>query len=298
MYNYLAQHPQVVPLKNGTKAFGKKEVRYFNPRSNFRNDFDAYIRENFIPLSELESVNRSTDHRLITGESTPDYIRIPEVPERIRDVMPDVKLIALLRNPVDRAYSHYNHALKLDREKKYTGGNSFEVLAEAELRIIEKCGNFLHGNWTIFLDCQSTAAGKIAEELNIPIQKKRGGRLIWLLQTLYRGLYAPQLRHWLKVFPAHQILVVQSEEMYKDPVKVMDRVGRFLELEPWDWSLVAGKIYNFGERNRVSEGANTYLADEMATNTRKLLSDFFSKYNEEISDLFINGEFPVWQDDA
>jgi hypothetical protein len=46
----------------------------------------------------------------VVGEATPEYLAAPDVPKRMAKVVPHVKLIALLRNPVDRAYSHYWHA--------------------------------------------------------------------------------------------------------------------------------------------------------------------------------------------
>ena len=50
---------------------------------------------------------------MVTGEATPYYIFHPTAPQRIAKVLPNVKLIALLRNPVDRAYSHYNHMVRV-----------------------------------------------------------------------------------------------------------------------------------------------------------------------------------------
>jgi len=50
---------------------------------------------------------------MVTGEATPYYIFHPTAPRRMAKVLPNVKLITLLRNPVDRAYSHYNHMLRV-----------------------------------------------------------------------------------------------------------------------------------------------------------------------------------------
>src|SRR5579872_7315495 len=67
------------------------------------------------------------DKGLITGEATPYYIFHPLVPKRIFEFAPKIKLIILLRNPVDRAYSHYHHEVNLSVEKL-----SFEEALKAE----------------------------------------------------------------------------------------------------------------------------------------------------------------------
>ena len=53
---------------------------------------------------------------LLCGEASPTYILNPKLAERIQKTMPEIKLIILVRNPVDRAFSHYNRALKLNKE--------------------------------------------------------------------------------------------------------------------------------------------------------------------------------------
>ena len=53
---------------------------------------------------------------MVTGEATPYYIFHPTAPNCIAKVLPNVKLITLIRNPVDRAYSHYNHMVRVGRE--------------------------------------------------------------------------------------------------------------------------------------------------------------------------------------
>jgi len=96
LLSYLGQHPNVTPGFN-------KEPRYFT--SFFAQPLSVY-RSNF-PLQHAVLPER------MTGEATPYYLFHPDVPERVQAVLPDVKIIVLLRNPVDRCISHYFH------EKKY-----------------------------------------------------------------------------------------------------------------------------------------------------------------------------------
>jgi hypothetical protein len=94
LYNYLIQHPKI-------DGAVRKEVHYFD------RDYDKtidYYRSCFPSLSQ------PNDH--ITGEATPYYLFHPYAPERIHKTMPFTKIIILLRNPIDRAYSHYNFTVR------------------------------------------------------------------------------------------------------------------------------------------------------------------------------------------
>ncbi|HEY9295730.1 MAG TPA: sulfotransferase domain-containing protein, partial [Phormidium sp.] len=96
LYEYLIQHPQIL-------AASKKEVHFFD--LNFAKGVDWY-RQQFKPVSQ----------KSITGEASPYYIFHPLVPQRIYQLFPQVKLIVLLRNPVERAISHYYHEVRLGFE--------------------------------------------------------------------------------------------------------------------------------------------------------------------------------------
>lgn len=67
------------------------------------------------------------------GEITPSYLFSPEVPHRIQKILPDCKLIVVLRNPAERAYSHYGFHLKNHAEKR-----DFETFVEQETEVFEK----------------------------------------------------------------------------------------------------------------------------------------------------------------
>ncbi|WP_209125685.1 sulfotransferase domain-containing protein [Alkalihalobacillus sp. BA299] len=120
-YNHLIEHPNIEPGKN-------KEIHFFD--NNYNKGLDWYI-------SQFPSLS-STEKYILTGEATPKYIFHPLVPKRVFSVMPQVKLIALLRNPIDRAYSQYQMALR--RRQRLQLGNrsfSFEEVIEKELKQAE-----------------------------------------------------------------------------------------------------------------------------------------------------------------
>ena len=91
---------------------------------------------------EKEQFDRSGKGTLITGEASPYYICCPHAARRIRDVLPDVRLLAIFRNPADRAYSQFNHSRAvgfehldsfeeaLDQEQKRIEGEGAKLLAD------------------------------------------------------------------------------------------------------------------------------------------------------------------------
>jgi Sulfotransferase family len=131
LYHYLGQHPDVYlcPIK---------ETHYFisgNKPLNFTGPLEQYTvcREAVTSWAEYRLLfDRVTGEKAI-GEVCPSYLRTAGAARRISDRLPGVKLIAVLRNPVDRAYSDYLMCRGLGVEKQ----NFEEALEEEPRRIAE-----------------------------------------------------------------------------------------------------------------------------------------------------------------
>jgi len=97
LFNYLNQHPRL---------FGScyKELRYFS-HDEYYSKGEKWYRSHFPIVKKLPGGS-------LTFEASPDYLASPETPERMQKLIPDVKIIALLRNPTERAISHYFHSIK------------------------------------------------------------------------------------------------------------------------------------------------------------------------------------------
>jgi hypothetical protein len=111
LFNLLSQHPHVEPSI-------RKEVHYFD--TNYDQGLDWY-RSHFPTLAQ------NNKQRTITGEATPYYLAHPQAAKRVAEVLPKAKLIVLLRNPVDRTYSHHNFRAARIGEKM-----TFEEAVEAD----------------------------------------------------------------------------------------------------------------------------------------------------------------------
>lgn len=187
LYNQLAAHPSVAPAL-------RKEVHFFDEDENFGKG-SAWYRAHF-SLDRYPSPGRGC----ITGEATPYYIFHPLVAERVFRTVPSSKLIAVLRNPVERAYSQYHHQVRVGAESR-----SFEEALDYEQtlppdpreRFQQDSGNFKHHSY------------------------------------LSRGIYVEQLQAWEQFFPRDQMLVLKTEELAERPETVLTRVFEFLDVSPW-----------------------------------------------------------------
>src|SRR5215211_6928367 len=191
LYQLLVQHPRVKP------AFAK-EVHYFD--LNYREGDDWY--RSYFPLQV------PNNNKYITGESSPYYLFHPHAPRRASAVVPDAKLIVLLRNPVDRAYSHYQHQVKrVKGERRET--RTFEEAIEAEERILPaEVGKMLQD-----------------EHYESSIHRTRS--------YLRRGIYIDQLLLWASVFEREHMLILKSERLFDDTGNALERMLDFLEIAHW-----------------------------------------------------------------
>ena len=184
LYSYLIQHPTVLPAL-------KKEVHFFD--NHFRRTL-LWYRVFFPYRWQLEAPN-------ITGEASPYYLFHPYAFQRVSTTLPHVKLIVLLRNPVDRAYSHYFH----------------EVRAKRELRSFEDA-----------IDCEIRTEGT-----ETPLNRRDQKFKHRYHSYLARGRYAEQLEQWLAAFSRDRILVLHTEDLKIHTAGVFRQVTKFLQLPEW-----------------------------------------------------------------
>jgi hypothetical protein len=139
LYHYLRQHPQIYMSP-------KKEPRFFaleGKKPDFRGPKDQE-RVNLGSITNVETYRALFQEVLgetAVGEATPLYLYSPEAPKRIQHYIPDAKLIAILRNPIDRAYSSFMHCTRLGREplRDFT-----RALQEEDRRIRENWSPIWH----------------------------------------------------------------------------------------------------------------------------------------------------------
>ena len=108
LYHYLQAHPCL-------QATTTKEVHFFDRKYH---KGLMWYRGHFPTVWEKACAQQVQKQAFVTGEASPSYLFHPHVYKRVAQALPQVKLIVLLRNPVDRAYSQYYHSIELGHESR------------------------------------------------------------------------------------------------------------------------------------------------------------------------------------
>jgi len=234
LYDYVTQHPQVTP------AF-RKEISFFN---GYHGRGQLWYRSLFPTVFGQRIKILKHGGPVLTGEATPDYLWRADCAGRVKALIPKVKLIAILRNPVDRAFSHYNHNRRFGFEER-----SFEDAVDAEAERLE------------------------TERLQAP----DAHRQVHFMHHSYkaRGAYVDQLVRWFEVFPREQFLVLKAEDLKQEPEQALRRVFGFLDLPyhaPTEFRKLNSAVYETMDppvRRKLEEHFaphNERLAELLGTN--------------------------------
>jgi len=187
LYGALANHPFVVPCTTTDPHFqNTKEVHFFSSGSQRGQD---WYRSHFPLESARREFEAEHGRPFLTGEASPSYISSYWAPGRIRKLLPDVRLLAVLRNPVDRAYSQFQMSRRqglepLERFEEATAAEEERLRPEvARLSVDPRYNSPDFGRWSY----------------------------------LARSRYAEQLERWLELFPREQFLFLKAEDLFADP---------------------------------------------------------------------------------
>lgn len=135
IYTYIKQHPEIFMST-------PKELRFFSYPGSYPEGLDEkYIHKGVTSLDEYVAHFDDVKDEKAIGEASPMYIYTPDTAERIKAAIPNVKLLAILRNPTDRAYSAYMHAI---REWNEPAESFREALEKEPERIEAKWGLLWH----------------------------------------------------------------------------------------------------------------------------------------------------------
>lgn len=237
LHNYLLAHPYVI------SAVNKKEISFLDLHYGRG---AAWYKAHF-PLVTSRALHRLRGGDLVCGDATPNYLLYPTAPERLHAIAPQAKIIALLRDPVERAYSGYQHEARKGREPL-----SFEDAIAAE---------------------PARLAGELDRLRADPAYHSQALRT---QSYLLRGHYAEQLERWFAYYPRERCLVLNSAEFFADPRTVLLQVVEFLGL-PRD----AGVAWEPREYKRFLHVAY----GEMSPAVRAWLRGYYAPHNQRLYDL-------------
>jgi hypothetical protein len=176
---YLREHPEICMAKHKEVHFFDREKYFMHPAVNYRHYHSFF----------------NPDHPgQIQGETTPSYMYLYAAPRRIWEYNPGMKLIIILRNPIERAFSHWN----MQRVRGIEKLNFMDaLLAEENRRFSSR-----------------------------PLQNKR-------FSYLDRGFYSEQIRRFRAFFPANQILLLRNRTLRHSSGTVLKEIAEFLGIDPF-----------------------------------------------------------------
>jgi len=231
LFSYLDQHPQL-------RLSRVKEVHYFDV--NYWKPY--FIYRSYFPIQK---------GKFLTGEASPYYIFHPLVARRIKKHLPKAKFIVMFRDPIKRAFSHYNMELRKGKEDI----NSFlEAIQQEEERL---------------LMVAKRHSSKSSYYNSLPHQT---------YTYLSRGKYFEQLSAWFEIFPREQFCILKSEDFFEHPKEELKKVYDFLGLdEVYPENLTPMNVGNYSTDidEAVVDYCNTYFRED-SENLRFLLGDQFS----------------------
>lgn len=214
LYQYLARHADVRQPIN-------KEIHYF---SNYYSKGIDWYRSHF-PLAAGQ-VSRGK----VTFEATPYYLLHPHSARRAKATVPNARIIAVLRDPVERAFSHYRHTRLRGLEPLAFGD---AIRAEGE-RLVE-----------------------VTRRLEVDEQFV--SREHQTFSYLARGRYAEQLPRWFQTFGAEGVMVVRSEDLYGDAPGTLRGIAEFLGLREAN----IGEFPRYTEKHRDGDSIPSNVRAEL-----------------------------------
>jgi hypothetical protein len=230
LYDLLTQHPLV-------ERAASKELHFFD---NLFDEGVDWYRGNF-PQPKWKD-----GHKTITGEGSPNYLFHPLAARRMAEIIPQARLMVLLRNPVDRAFSHYQMMVRRGFEPL-----SFEEALEAEgARVRVRTNKLLEADYYGSLERQR-------------------------FSYLSRGIYVDQLLRWSESFSDEQMLVLKTEDFSEHPRETLKSIPDFLGLPDWeDWEPETWELRKKGGK----------YEQKMDPTTRQRLEEYFDPHNRRLYD--------------
>ncbi|XP_010573848.1 PREDICTED: bifunctional heparan sulfate N-deacetylase/N-sulfotransferase 4 [Haliaeetus leucocephalus] len=254
LYLFLLMHPSIISNLPSPKTF--EEVQFFNG-NNYHKGIDWYM--DFFPTPS----NVTTD---LLFEKSANYFHSEEAPKRAASLIPKAKIITILIDPSDRAYSWYQHQ-RSHEDPTALKFNFYEVITSS--------------HW---------AASEIRT-----LQKR----------CLTPGWYAVHIERWLTHYPASQLLIIDGQQLRSDPATVMDEVQKFLGVSPhYNYSEALTFDPQKGFWCQLLEGGKTKCLGKskgrkyppMDQESRAFLSSYYRDHNVELSKLLhrLGQPLPSW----
>ncbi|KAL3772897.1 hypothetical protein ACHAWO_009650 [Cyclotella atomus] len=301
LHTILLTHPNIL-----TSSTGHGELHFFNryyqklisksspviPRKKAREAFVKTLRgrNNAKRLKRRggeNDISNPKNRDKVSFHSAPLYLFSGrKVPARMLCVAPWIKVIAILRNPIERVYSHYHFVYP---EKRKNGNTpSFEQFVLEDIALLKQYGVLNDWNTTNFTEYSGSSEEYTAWENYLKVAKGNG--------PIGRGLYAIQLEIWMDEFTSHNksisddLLILQSESTKAYPEEAYHSTVQFLGLE-------SKTIQRHEHVMKKNHHATDYSgSDGMSEEMYGMLYELFGRYNRRLYGLLGREWEGVWDD--
>ena len=199
LFRNLLDGPELMPLFPRVEDL--KGTYYFDVHHDRG---ERWYRSHLPSEAARRRASREAGGPVLVGEASPYYLAHPHAAARAAATAPALRVVVLLRDPVHRAWSHYQERVRQGIETLPT----FEAAVTAEPERLD-------GEVDRMLADPSYASWN---HLNF--------------SYVAQGDYATTLGRWLDHFPAEQVCIVRSEDYYADPAATLNQVRTFLGLGP------------------------------------------------------------------
>ncbi|KAJ8418386.1 hypothetical protein AAFF_G00140950 [Aldrovandia affinis] len=254
LHSFLTLHPAIT--SNFLSPVTFEEIQFFNG-PNYHHGIDWYM--DFFPFPS----NASTDYMF---EKSANYLDSEVTPRRAAALLPRAKILALLINPADRAYSWYQH--QRAHQDPAALNHTFH---------------------------QVVTAGPSAPPELLGLQRR----------SLAPGTYSLHLERWLHHYQPSQLLIVDGAQLRSNPALVMEGVQRFLGVTPifnYTQALTFDDSKGFwcqkleGGRPKCLGKSKGRKYPDMAPETRSFLTEYYREHNMELLKLLnrLGQGLPTW----
>lgn len=291
--NLLVKHPKMVASLDferhffDAKLFGYLQKSYQS--EELRNEWLCDVKRQYIQSTFHSAMLDAADTGLFFFEKTPSYLVDPDVPALINRVCPWAKVVVILRDPIERSFSHY----KMEREKLRVKID-FSTVVEQE---VSRLNDFGLSNAPLMSSSNVDGRSQLPDltkkdshsyqiPLLDPVTSDKTHKLFFQTYPntnfLQRGMYSIQLRRWLKYFVlGESLLVLKFEDMQTDPARVYETILDFLGAPRFSLSAddYQKSYQTRGQYRRKMEHA------PISNETRRYLDRFFQPYNEQLADI-------------
>jgi len=296
---YLYAHPSI-------SYFPPKELNFFdreldqNPTLITNSGIDAtrllnyYQRKTIGDIVSLEEFQSEIKYAL---DATPNYLFLSDrVPQRILCITPWVKLLAVLRDPVDRAFSQYHMQRQHDcsHPQKRRGSVSFEEYISLDMKVLQETGVLPKGYGGWHTESQLTI-----DDFDVSILLTEEVTHAWSTYTklgvnspVGRGLYSLQLSQWFRAMDSYgklrsDLLVLPSDRLLNTPESTYSEIINFLDLSPYS-------LEEYGAMHKTN-----YDNAQMDPKFRAKLHAFFLPFNRQLKDLLSTNDWDgIWDENA